>query len=165
MSLQVVVSLASLLFFAGFAAAGISAPACDTSWEWTANSLGQNPCTVAAYLISTCHSGSYTIDPLPAGYHYVPDSHSTDTCLCNTVAYSLLSACEGCQGGVWDTYLTYSSNCTTLLGAGNFPNPVPSGTSVPYWAFIGITSADNWSPTKAIAAGDTPEAGPGSKID
>ncbi|KAN0119103.1 hypothetical protein V8E52_004550 [Russula decolorans] len=160
MSLRVIVSLASLLFFAGFAAAGISAPTCDSSWKWSANSLGQNPCTVAAYLISTCYGGSYTIDALPNGTAYTT-SQNNNLCVCNTVAYSLLSACDGCQGDVWVPYSQYTANCTNVVAAGGFPNPVPSGTSVPLWA---LAVEANWDPIEAAIIGDTPEAGPGTKI-
>ena len=71
--------LASFFFFPGFAVAGIDAPGCLPTWEWvrmlsfprcilsyylicwhhiqTYNSLGQDPCTIAAYLLSTCYGG------------------------------------------------------------------------------------------------------------
>ncbi|KAI0265732.1 hypothetical protein BGY98DRAFT_958853, partial [Russula aff. rugulosa BPL654] len=63
-----------------------AAPDCSSDWIWSFNSLGQNPCTVAAYMFSTCHAGSFT---------------GGDLCLCNTIAYSLLSACDGCKGSQW----------------------------------------------------------------
>ena len=73
--------LATLLFFFGFAAAQIYAPDCSLTWEWVSflnaflnsslppvdeltgcsqsfNSLDQNACTVAAYLLATCNGGS-----------------------------------------------------------------------------------------------------------
>jgi hypothetical protein len=73
--------LVTFLFFSGFAAAQIYAPDCSLTWEWvcflnaffylplppvdeltgcsqTFNSLDQNACTVAAYLMSTCNGGS-----------------------------------------------------------------------------------------------------------
>jgi hypothetical protein len=92
------------------------------------NSLGQNPCTVAAYLMSTCngrceHSSSplcpyifepcrlisfsaFTIKELAPGYHYTGPGRydDTDLCKCNTVTYSLLSACVACQGEEWISY-------------------------------------------------------------
>lgn len=160
MLLRVVVSLASLLFFAGFAAAGISAPPCDVSWKWSLNSLGQNPCGVAAYMISTCAGGSFTLPPLGNGYAYGP-TLGTDPCVCNTVTYSLLSACQGCQGDKWFTYSAFTTNCTMVLAPATFPNPVPSGTSVPYWALIVTAKFD---PTRASQIGNIPEAGPGTKI-
>jgi hypothetical protein len=89
------------------------------------NSLGQNPCTVAAYLMSTCNGGcelssslpcpcifepcrlisfsAFAIKTLAPGYHYTgPGGYDdTDLCKCNTVTYSLLSACVACQGEEW----------------------------------------------------------------
>jgi len=92
------------------------------------NSLGQNACTVAAYLMSTCNGGcefsssllcpcisepcclvslsAFTIKELAPGYHYTGPSgyDDSDMCKCNTVTYSLLSACVACQGEEWITY-------------------------------------------------------------
>jgi hypothetical protein len=138
--------LASLFFFPSFAVSAIYAPECSTSWKWVCfhhaffgrclicwhcvqafNSLGQNPCMVAAYLISTCSGGcefsslfcscvckpcrlvffaAFTINSLAPGYHYTGPSGSdnTDLCKCNTVAYSLISACDACQGADWISY-------------------------------------------------------------
>ncbi|KAH9992132.1 hypothetical protein BJV77DRAFT_453790 [Russula vinacea] len=60
-----------LILLFGFAAAGIYAPDCSLSWEWTFNSLGQNACTVAAFMMSTCNGGSFTINALPGpSYSY-----------------------------------------------------------------------------------------------
>ena len=77
-----VAPLASLLLLSGFAAAQIVAPDCSLTWGWvcfffvavascrcasaqagvlfvlqTFNSIDQNACTVAAYLMSTCNGG------------------------------------------------------------------------------------------------------------
>jgi len=94
----------------------------------TFNSIGQNACTVAAYLMSTCNMGcecsspcvqeekwrliscmyvAWTIDPLQQGYHYSGPRGIDDgnLCLCNTVVYSLLSACDACQSETWITYI------------------------------------------------------------
>ena len=86
------------------------------------NSLDQNPCAVAAYLEATCNMGceylacvhgnstlisaAWTFEPLPTGYQYgAPDEDwRTDLCMCNTVLYSLVSACDACQGEKWSMY-------------------------------------------------------------
>jgi hypothetical protein len=48
----------------------------------------------------------FEIDPLPQGRHYTgPDSGQGTPCQCNTVVYSLVSACAGCQGGQWIPYV------------------------------------------------------------
>ena len=86
--------LTCLFFFPGFAVSkgksGISAPNCLSSWElvcmllftlcilsyylicWhhiqASNSLGQSPCTIAAYLLSTC------AEPEGCQYYYLPAS-------------------------------------------------------------------------------------------
>ncbi|KAF8477806.1 hypothetical protein DFH94DRAFT_855025 [Russula ochroleuca] len=164
MSLRAVL-LSSLFFFSGFAAAGISAPSCSSStWSWTSNSLGQSACTVAAFMMSTCNGGSFTINPLLPGNAYSGPSGSDDSnlCKCNTIAYSLLSACDACQGAEWISWTEYISNCTEVELASTFPNPVPAGTSVPLWAFIDVTIEGTWDSISAAIVGDTPEAGPGT---
>ena len=47
-----------------------------------------------------------TLLPLPAGYSYGGPSgpDDADLCECNTVVYSLISACDACQGEKWFTY-------------------------------------------------------------
>ncbi len=159
--------LISLLFFSSFAVAGIYAPDCSTTsaipgiWVcilsclqsrlWllpdlvavivqSFNSLGQNACMVAAFMISTCYGGcelfarllclvlapatslivsssfpAYTLDALAQGYSYGgPNGGDSTTCVCNTVTYSLISACGGCQGENWITYDSCSHTSSTL---------------------------------------------------
>lgn len=176
----VVIALASLFLFAGFAVAGkdehphhkdkgykhhkIFAPKChDGKWKWTYNSLGQHPCKVAAYLLSTCHGGAFSFPGLSPGGTY-GDASKIDLCECNTVVYSLLSACEACQGGKWPYYKEYVKYCDKVLPPTRFPHPVPHGTKVPLWAFIDVTTENNWDPAKAAAVGDLPEAGPGTNL-
>lgn len=164
--LHLATPLASLFLFSSFVVAGIFAPDCSTSWGWSYNSLGQNPCTVAAYLMSTCNGGSFTINPLAPGYHYTgPGGYDdTDLCKCNTVTYSLLSACIACQGEEWISWPKYVHNCTKVLPSSSFPNPIPHGTRVPYWALIDVTVKDTWDALKAYTIGGTPEAGPGTVL-
>ena len=56
----------------------------------------------------------FTLDPLPAGtggLYVVLDADSTNMCFCNTVSYSLLSACAACQEAGWTKcgYIVFSS--------------------------------------------------------
>ena len=102
------------------------------------NSLGQNPCWVAAYMLSICGNDSksfycllclaffehyhlvffvaFTMWPLqPGGSYFGPSSaQDSNLCKCNSVTYSLLSACGGCQGGTW---IPYDSCCCYLLNS------------------------------------------------
>ncbi|KAF8495485.1 hypothetical protein F5888DRAFT_1711245 [Russula emetica] len=164
--------LATFLFFLSFAAAQIYAPSCSPTLEWTFNSLGQNPCMVAAYLMETCsNDGSFTIyDLSPGGSPYNVGSSGTSStqdsnlCMCNTVTYSLLSACDACQGVEWNSWSAYSLDCIKTLPPSSFPNPIPSGTRVPQWALIDIISENNWDPNQASAVGDSPEQAPGARL-
>jgi len=85
-------------------------------------------------------------------------------CKCNTVVYSLLSACGACQGATWLPWSVYTTNCSSIYHTSSFPNPVPDGTYVPYWALIDVTVEGTWNSNKSHAVGDTPEVGPGASI-
>ncbi|KAH9054540.1 hypothetical protein EDB87DRAFT_1580479 [Lactarius vividus] len=132
----------------------------------TFNTLGQNACTVAAYLMGTCNGGAFTIDALQPGYSYTGPSGVDDAnlCKCNTVTYNLISACDACQSATWITWSEYSFNCTRTLPPSTFPNAVPPGTLVPQWALLDHTNENLWNATKAFVVGDTPEIQPGSLI-
>jgi len=157
----------SLLFFSSFAAAQVYATSCTLStWDWTFNSLSQSPCTVAAYLMATCDNGVFTLGPEPSGYpYYGPGgTAATDLCYCNTVSYSLISACGACQGDTWIAWSIWATNCTRTLPPSSFPNPVPSEIRVPQWALIDVSNENYWNSSKSFAVGDSPEVGPGSMI-
>ncbi|KAH9973131.1 hypothetical protein BGW80DRAFT_286772 [Lactifluus volemus] len=168
MSTSAVLTILSLFTAYALVQAQVTAPNCTvSSLGWSFNSIGQNPCTVAAFLQSTCYQGSFAIGPLPQGYEYGgPDAHENTTCKCSTVVYSLLSACDACQGSGWFRWYDYSTNCTTgEPSASSFVNPVPQGTRVPYWALIDVTVQGTWNSSQSYAVGDRPEVPPGAIIN
>ncbi|KAI0270213.1 hypothetical protein BGY98DRAFT_1011216 [Russula aff. rugulosa BPL654] len=119
-------------------------------------------------MFSTCSGGSYSLQPLPSGDIYSGPSgpQGVDLCLCNTIAYSLICACDGCQAGGtvadWSSWSVYAANCTTILPPGTFPYPIPAGTSLQRWAIADIPNGSTWSTNFAQSVGDTPELGPGT---
>jgi hypothetical protein len=99
---------------------GLSGPLSDPMHCVQAfNSLGQSPCTVAAYMIATCNRGGeylvcwliqalcshlyvdFTLSPLDPGESYFDGNTTFSSCECTTVGYSLISACGACQGETW----------------------------------------------------------------
>ncbi|KAI0293298.1 hypothetical protein B0F90DRAFT_1407680 [Multifurca ochricompacta] len=151
------------LLLANSAITQISTPNCSSSWEWTFNSLGQNPCTVGAYIMATCSGGSFIVDPLLPGETYVGPAgiDDGDLCKCNTIAYSLISACGACQGMSWRSWPLFSFNCTKVLPPSTLSNPIPPQTRVPQWALLDVTIEHTWNATKSFLVGDSPEIGPG----
>ncbi|KAI0246489.1 hypothetical protein BJV78DRAFT_1356115 [Lactifluus subvellereus] len=113
-----------LLLLSGIVVAQISAPDCvpTSQLQWSYNSLDQNPCLVTAYLLSTCLGGSDSVQPLGLGEWYTI-LDGGNLCLCNTVAYSLYSACGACQQATWTTWSEYSTNCTNKMPVSSFPYP------------------------------------------
>ncbi|KAI0046152.1 hypothetical protein FA95DRAFT_1679988 [Auriscalpium vulgare] len=138
----------------------LTAPGCQTGWEWSFNTLGQDPCTVVAYLESTCFGGTFSIPALTPGHHYTGPSDAQDgnPCSCNSVSYNLISACDACQGSVWTQWSEWSLNCTQVAPAGTYPFNIPAGTRVPHWAYLDTTKNDTWNNFTAFATGDSPES-------
>ncbi|KAI0302815.1 hypothetical protein B0F90DRAFT_169696 [Multifurca ochricompacta] len=138
-------------------------PNCNAGWEWSYNSLNQNPCNVAAYLESTCEGGQFQIGSLPQGSLYRgPDTEQANLCQCNPVVYSLVSACGACQGSSWIQWSSWKFNCTTVASDSTFPKAIPNGTRVPHWAYLSVTISDTWNSTAAQISGDSPEGSPSS---
>ncbi|KAJ3535748.1 hypothetical protein NM688_g6933 [Phlebia brevispora] len=75
----------------------------------------QDPCEVAAYLISPClqdpaEATVYALEPGPTVNFYTPPGEDVEgsvgatACVCSTVFYSVISACGVCQG---DSFVSY----------------------------------------------------------
>lgn len=156
------VTFLALLLITGSAHAQVSGPNCsDPSMAWSFNSLSQGPCMVAAFLGAVCNNGKFEIPALLPQNSYTGPSglDDGDSCKCNTVTYSLLSACAACQEGSWITYPAWITNCTSVSAAGTFSEPIPIGSRVPNWAYLDPTRAsdDKWNASAAQLAGDSPE--------
>jgi len=147
---------------AGPVLAQVSFPNCTVvGYEWSYNSLKQNPCDVAATLVSTCYGGTFSFAPLPFSWKYSgPPSGQSNLCQCNTVVYSLISACGGCQGSSWISWPQWSYNCSSTAPPSTFPFAIPDGTRVPHWSYLDVTLTGDWNATAAQSAGDSPEAKP-----
>ena len=69
--------------------------------------------SLQAWILSPHLFAAYTLGPVPTGYssYGSPGADSaSDLCYCNTVGYSIFSACAACQG---DTYVP----CGCILAA------------------------------------------------
>ena len=123
------------------------------------NSIGQNSCTVAAYLLGTCYGGGnmflkllrappvssspaeLTLYPLRnTSYAYLGPSEdqAANLCFCNTVTFNLLSACGVCQGGQLRTYISF--HCTAICR--NYPPHDLAGR------IIRKTAQNPWTPPR-----------------
>jgi len=131
---------------------------CDAQFSWMTNSRGQNPCVVAAYMQGVCTGGAFTVSPLPLDTHYTgPTAALANPCQCSTVTYSLVSACGLCQERQIENWSLWSFNCTTK-SIQTFPDGVPSGTSVPAWAYLDVVSGDTFNLVAAEADTGAPES-------
>ncbi|KAH9853692.1 hypothetical protein C2E23DRAFT_820236 [Lenzites betulinus] len=146
----------------GVAGQGTTA-VCESSFSWMSNSLGQSPCLVSSYLLLPCDATSSSfVFPLTAGEHYnLPSSTTATLCRCNTVFYSMISACATCQGqGAFiPTWSDYSAFCTSP-DIQSYPEDINSGTAVPAWAYIDVRTVDDFSPVQAqaVASEGLPES-------
>ncbi|KAF8328047.1 hypothetical protein F5887DRAFT_152959 [Amanita rubescens] len=135
-------------------------PNCTTDqYNWTFNSMGQSPCYVANTLIEQCTGQTYNFASLPFGNVYIfTPPFSNNSCYCNTVWYSLISACAICQNGFIFTWPMYSQNCTQTYLT-KYPDPIPSNTIVPSWAYLDVTveanDAFNFDVASSVAVGSS----------
>ncbi|KDQ10212.1 hypothetical protein BOTBODRAFT_500253 [Botryobasidium botryosum FD-172 SS1] len=122
------------------------------------NTKGQSPCAVASYLLGQCSVTAWDVPAITPDQHYSgPQSPPyANDCLCSSVAYNLMSACGLCQQApVLASWPTWSTNCTRhVIPQGRWTMSIPSGTSVPAWAYVTPDSmGGTFSPT--IAQGFT----------
>ncbi|KAG6333493.1 hypothetical protein ID866_5596 [Astraeus odoratus] len=131
---------------------------CLSQYNWMDNSKGQNPCLVAAYVQGVCDGGQFTVDPLDPNTHYVgPYADEANDCECNTITYSLISACSICQNRTYIAWSSWSFNCSTVYPS-IYPEDIPSGTAVPNWAYQDVVTSDSFNVTLAQLTGDAPES-------
>ncbi|KAJ3016881.1 hypothetical protein NUW54_g710 [Trametes sanguinea] len=159
---------------------------CEAGYSWMENSKGQSPCLVASYLLTPCsttagaymqtltttrikpinilHNVASWVFPLTPGYHYNTPTNSPTSatpCRCNSVFYSAISACATCQGEQLAVvpWTLYAENCTTVY-VSKYPDDIPSGTSVPAWAYIDVSKEGTFDPNaaQALASSDVPDS-------
>ncbi|KLO10746.1 hypothetical protein SCHPADRAFT_942608 [Schizopora paradoxa] len=116
--------------------------------EFLNNALGQTPCMLFAILSSGCNSSAVSISPLPQGeqgkqlvYLNPPNNGigPSSLCTCNSVTYSIMSACSICQSQTYMTWDNWSGPCSSKA-LGQFSTELPPGASVPAWAFASLPS-------------------------
>ncbi|KAI0263836.1 hypothetical protein BC834DRAFT_296236 [Gloeopeniophorella convolvens] len=126
----------------------MSVAQCLPGWEWTWNALGQSPCQVASILIGLCIGSPTVAGPLAVGTTYLPPPYAS-LCWCNSILYSLLSACSSCQEQGVVSWNTWARNCTWTAGSGIIPGLViVEETVIPGWAFADI--AIIWNAWEAL---------------
>lgn len=112
-----------------------------------------------------CDNGVFSIPDLVLDdYSYIGPTgpgDSNDLCKCNTVVYSLMSACDACQGANWFSWNTWKHNCTNVDPLQTFSHTVPSGTRVQEWAFVDVTKKGIWDPVLSYQLGNRVEIIPG----
>ncbi|KAE9410440.1 hypothetical protein BT96DRAFT_376180 [Gymnopus androsaceus JB14] len=133
---------------------------CNSSagFDWSFNSLGQDPCTVATFLGGACSGGEFQIPAITSTEFYSgPNSTAQTACRCSTVFYALLMACGECQEASTTTWTGYSADCPTVYNK-VFPESIPAGTVVPHWAYLDVVTPNQFNATAAQLAGDSPES-------
>ncbi|CAE6384966.1 unnamed protein product [Rhizoctonia solani] len=135
LSLKLAISL--LLVIGAHADPWSNVTCTNPNTDWTFNSLQQSPCLIASYLGSVCRpDNTWRVPTLSGGSVYYTSGSSTK-CICTSVVWSLLAACSLCQGLESSQWAVYSNDCTTADTSppGIYPIPIPSGVTVPNWAY------------------------------
>ncbi|TEB30494.1 hypothetical protein FA13DRAFT_555232 [Coprinellus micaceus] len=133
--------------------------------DWSFNSRGQSPCVVASNVAGSCSFGR-ELSQLPPTWLYSglrSEYGEAIPCLCNTVYYSLESACAACQGPDhgWSLWSLWSANCSTT--SRNLPVDIPPSVAIPSWAYLNVVAGNTFNITLARAnIGPDSVAPPGS---
>lgn len=69
-----------------------------------------------------------------------PGPDADDVCACNSIVYSLLSACAACQSRFYIDWTSWTTHCATIIVAG-FPKTISNDIAVPRWAYNNMTNA------------------------
>ncbi|KIM57506.1 hypothetical protein SCLCIDRAFT_1219410 [Scleroderma citrinum Foug A] len=67
-----------------------------------------------------------------------PNATQANPCKCNTVMYSLISACGACQGEIFIMWNAWSAECGNYTSNNLSQIPAPTDIIVPPWAFLAI---------------------------
>ncbi|KIM62175.1 hypothetical protein SCLCIDRAFT_120442 [Scleroderma citrinum Foug A] len=122
-----------------WASAQQSTVVCLSDFAWMNNSIGQDPCLVAAFVLGACTGGQFLVPSLDSGFTYGGPFISMATpCECNTITYNLMAACSICQNRAYITWSSWSTNCS-MTYPGVYPEDIPSGTAIPHWAYQDVT--------------------------
>ncbi|KAH8978836.1 hypothetical protein EDB92DRAFT_1821349 [Lactarius akahatsu] len=176
--------VACLPIFASLASAQLIYPNCTAGWEWSYNSLGQNPCNCCgifggnmwhwAYVFSPpvlplrakCHPilGTFSHRFTPHAYTVFKIDPLPQGSLYRGPDVNQSNLCE-CNTVVyslvssseWIQWSQWYINCSTVSTDGTYPNSIPAGTRIPRWAYLEVSAADTWNATAAQSTGDTPE--------
>jgi hypothetical protein len=79
--------------------------------------------------------------------------------MCNTVYYSLMSACSVCQNVSFVSWTTWSANCTNTHTE-TFPFPIPTYITVPHYAYLDVVTGNTFDVTAAENAGGPESTAP-----
>ncbi|KAF9652324.1 hypothetical protein BDM02DRAFT_3109322 [Thelephora ganbajun] len=66
-------------------------------------------------------------------------------------------ACTACQGEQTQSWTFWGQNCDAVYVT-QYPLDIPSGTAIPHWAYLNVTTANRWDQTAARAVVDQPES-------
>ncbi|KAH7917961.1 hypothetical protein BV22DRAFT_1052065 [Leucogyrophana mollusca] len=121
-----------------------------TDFGWATNVLGQDPCLVAhdLFVPNPCGDTTVFFPTLSNSEGYPPPTTSdAGPCLCNTVIYSLATACASCQGSESPSWTEWTANCPATLYQ-QWPDGIPSNTAIPPWAYLPLDNSQ-WDLTQA----------------
>ncbi|KAH9483716.1 hypothetical protein JR316_0003192 [Psilocybe cubensis] len=126
---------------------------CLPNYEWSYNHQKNSPCDVASALLKECDPAAGSLQPLTSNasgdaYYDPTQATQVNACLCNTITYSLVSACGICQGQsylYWHTWVDVCNNASVSVWLYNYPLPLPPGLDVPLWAYMDVTTIDYFS--------------------
>ncbi|PFH52185.1 hypothetical protein AMATHDRAFT_57539 [Amanita thiersii Skay4041] len=132
----------------------------DPRFQPLYNKAHRDPCRIAESLAGVCEVQGFNIPPLPQGNVYFgPSSTEANDCRCNSVFYSMLSACAACQNRPWLSWTRYDTQCRNVTVT-TFPRSLPPGVGVPHYAYLDVSVSGNFSLDDALNAGGVESTAP-----
>jgi len=144
------IALVTLIDLRAALAQNTNATCTLSSLQWSFNSQNQSPCAIASTLLGVCDGGEYDVLALPqdTAYYLGPPIDAANPCQCNTVVYSLMSACALCQNGTITTWSQWATDCATVFDE-SYPRPIPDGLHVPAYAYLSVEAQDIFDESSA----------------
>ncbi|KAL5534967.1 hypothetical protein ACEPAF_3058 [Sanghuangporus sanghuang] len=127
---------------------------CPSSFSWMNNGIGQDPCTIAAWLIALCvdptSNSPASVAPIGNGQtsYLPPNGTSATACTCSWAFYNTIEACTVCQDFTAQDYSSWSSSCN-VLGQTSTSTYWQSSTSfasrtrLPRWSILNPSKWDS----------------------
>ncbi|KAL5518401.1 hypothetical protein ACEPAH_83 [Sanghuangporus vaninii] len=132
---------------------------CPSSFSWMDNGIGQDPCTIAAWLIALCvdptSNSPASVAPIGNGQtsYLPPNGTSATACTCSWAFYNTIEACTVCQDFTAQEW-AFSCNVLGQTSTSTYwqsSTSFSSRTRLPRWSILNPSKWDSGTFNEAQA--------------